>query len=132
MNYSDMDEETREKRKKEQIAFRTKKRNSTRFMLFCSLFEIVETVLIMFVLFVVSAFFVFKVFHLSDQTAQTVVSILLIVIFLGGMILGFLIYKKFVRWYIKKFHMENKLSDEVLIHYFREEELESKKEELRR
>ena len=90
----DLDEETRAKRKKQQVEFRTKKRASTRFMLFCSVFEIIETVLIMFIMFVLSALIVFKVFNATGPTGQLVFQILLVVIFIGGMILGFIIYKK--------------------------------------
>lgn len=125
MDYKDMDDETRERRKREQVAFRTKKRNSVRFMIFSSVFEIIETVLIMFVMFVIASFLTFKVFHAdpNSQLAGTIFQISLVVIFIGGMILGFFIYKKCARWYIKKFKMFDKLNDDVLIHYFKEEEL---------
>jgi len=131
MDYKDMDEETREKRKREQVAFRTKKRNSVRFMLFSSIFEIIETVLIMFVMFIVAAFFMFKVFKATGPAGQTVFQILLIVIFLGGMVAGFFVYKACARWYIKKFKLFDKLNDDVLIHYFKEEELGVQEEKLR-
>lgn len=123
MDTRDLDDEAKEKRKREQIAFRTKKRASVRFMLFSSLFEIFETVLIMFLLFFIVSFFFFRVFNATGPTAQTVFQILLIAIFIGGMILGFIVYKKCARWYIKKFNLKDKLNEEVLIHYFKEEEL---------
>ena len=123
MDYKDMDEETREKRKREQVEYRTKKHNSVRFMIFSSVFEIIETVLIMFILFVICAFIVFKLFKATGPAGQSVFQVLLIVIFLGGMVSGFFVYKKCARWYIKKFKMFDKLNDDVLIHYFKEEEL---------
>jgi len=132
MNYADMDEETKAKRKKEQVEFRTKKRNSFNFMLLSSLFEIVETVLIMFLMFVIAAFVIFKVFKATGPTGQLVFQIILVAIFLGGLVIGFLVYKKCIRWVIKKFNMEDKLNDDILIHYFKDEELKNRKEQLKR
>ncbi|MCQ2584954.1 MAG: hypothetical protein MJ185_05135 [Treponema sp.] len=125
MDYKDMDEETREKRKREQVAYRTKKHNSVRFMILSSVFEIIETVLIMFVLFILTAVVFFKILKVdpSSNVAGTIFMVVLVVIFIGGMILGFIIYKKCARWCIKKFKMFDKLNDDVLIHYFKEEEL---------
>lgn len=123
MEMDKAEEAAREKRKRDQIAFRTKKRFSLHFQIWASLFEIVETVAIMFAMFILSAFLVFTVFKLPDASAQKVISVLMIVIFLGGMILGFIIYKKACRWYIKKFNKKDKLNDEILLHYFKDAEL---------
>ncbi len=124
MDTRDLDEEAKQKRRKEQIEFRTKKRASVRFMLLSSLFEIFETVLIMFLLFFIVSFILFRVFKATGPTGQTVFQILLIAIFIGGMILGFIVYKKCARWYILKFNLKSKLNEEVLIHYFKDEELD--------
>lgn len=123
----DLDEESRAKRKKEQVEFRTKKRTSNTFMFFATIFEIIETLILMIVLFISFAFIIFRVLKLGDsQIGVTIFEIGSLIIFIGGMILGFLIYKKVVRIAIKKMHLEDKLSDEVLNHYIKntKEEME--------
>lgn len=126
MNYDNLDEESRERHKKEQVEYRTKKRNSFRFQLFASLFEIIETVVIMIALIVLAAFIAFGIFHIGDNPDGIGLKVfqgVLVLIFLVGMVLGFIIYKKVVRWYIIKFKKKDKLNQDLLIHYFREEEL---------
>lgn len=123
----DLDEESRAKRKKEQVEFRTKKRTSNTFMFFATIFEIIETLILMIVLFISFAFIIFRVLKLGDsQIGVTIFEVGSLIIFIGGMILGFLIYKKVVRIAIKKMHLEDKLSDEVLNHYIKntKEEME--------
>ncbi len=80
----------------------------------------------MFLLFVIASFLFFSVFHVNpeENVAGIIFQVVLVLIFIGGMILGFFVYKKTARWYIKKFNMKDKLNEEVLIHYFKEEELD--------
>lgn len=134
MDYKDLDDEAKAKRKREQVAFRVKKRTSFRFMLLSSVFEIIETVLIMFVLFVLTSLLFFKVLKIDPAggAGATVFQILLVLIFIAGMILGFIVYKKCARWYILKFNLKDKLNEEVLIHYFKEEEVQKFEENLKR
>ncbi|MCQ2596610.1 MAG: hypothetical protein MJ181_02075 [Treponema sp.] len=134
MDYKDLDEEAKERRKKEQVAFRTKKRNSFRFMLLSSVFEIIETVLIMFLLFVFASLLFFKVFKINPAggVGANIFQIVLVLIFIVGMILGFIVYKKCARWYILKFNLKDKLNDEVLIHYFKEDDIKKFEENLKR
>lgn len=124
MDYQDMDEESRERLKKQQVEYRTKKRYSSSFMILASLFMILETVIIMFASFVLAALLIFKVFNMAESSAGgTVYSIVMVLIFIGGLVTGFLIYTKSVRWAIIKFKLKEKLSDDVLLHYFKKEEL---------
>lgn len=131
MNREDMDEFAYEKRKKDVVEYRVKKRNSTIFMCFASLFEVVETLIIIMLLFTFVFFLLFKVFNIQQnpQLQQMLLPALLFLIFVGGMILGFIIYKKVIRWVIKKFNMEDKLSEDVLYHYRSKEEHKKKQEE---
>lgn len=135
MNREDMDEFAYDKRKKDVVEYRVKKRNSTIFMCFASLFEVVETLIIIMLLFIF-VIFLFKVFDIQQnpQLQQTLLPVLLSVFaFVGGMILGFIIYKKVIRWVIKKFNMEDKLLEDVLYHYRSKEEHKKKqKEDLQR
>lgn len=131
MNFEEIDEESREKRKKEVVEYRTKKRNSLLFMCAASVFEIVETILLMLVLFVLFSFVIFKVLHLSPDVAGTVFGISSVVIFIGGMILGFLIYKRVITWIIEKFNMKDKLSNDVIMHYQKKSKDETEMELIR-
>ena len=123
MDYDNLDQETIEKRKKAQIEARTKKKFSTMFTLTSSIFEIIETIIIMFVLFIGTAFVMFKLLGLDSERAQTVFAILMFVIFFGGLVAGFFVYKAAVRFVVKKFKLKSKLSDEILTHYFKDEEI---------
>lgn len=97
---------------------RTKRKNSTIFMLVTTLIEIAVSLVAIIALFCISAFFIFKVFHAGDTKAGAVIfEILTIVSFIGGMIIGFILYKICARWLIKQFKLEDKLSDDVLMHY---------------
>ncbi len=117
MDYEELDEAEREKRKQEKIKWQAKKRASTLFMICTSVFEILITLIVILLLFVLSAFLVFRVFNANGETGQLVFEILSIIIFIGGMILGYFLYKIIARASIKKFHLEDKLLDEVLLHY---------------
>lgn len=131
MDYSNYDKAEQEKRKKDMIAYRNKKRYSSLFMTLASIFEIIETLIIMFILFFISAFFVFKVFGLTNQTGSKIFSALLVVIFIGGLVLGFFVYKKAISWFIKKRNLEDKLLDEVLDHYVRDKKIAKEEKEAR-
>ncbi|MBR1638545.1 MAG: hypothetical protein IJ688_04075 [Treponema sp.] len=122
----DLDEETRAQRKKEQIEYRNRKKTSTIFMLAASAFEIIETLVIIIALFVLMSFLVFKVLDANQPWVQLLFQISLIVIFIGGIVLGFFIYKKVMKWAIKKFKLEDILLDDVKRHYIKptEDEIE--------
>lgn len=126
LDKENMDPIIYEKRKKEAIEIREKKRKSAVFMFFASLFEIIETLIIVILLFLLTMFLCFKVFKLNEnqELQQMLLPALMFFVFIGGMILGFIVYKKVVRWAIKKFKLEDKLSEEVLYHYRSKEENE--------
>ncbi len=126
MDTPDLDEEEKARRKAESIAYRNKKRYSSIFMLCASVFEILESLAIMFVMFFIAAFFIFRVFKATGPTGQVLFQVLMILIFISGLILGFLVYKKTVTWVIKKYKLEDKLLDEVLLHYTKKDDLEEK------
>ena len=131
MDYTEYDKAEQEKRKQDQIAYRNKKKYSSLFLFFASLFEIAETFLLIFAGIIIISFFMFKVFHLSPETYSTLFSILLIVNLVGGLILGFVIYKKAIIWFIKKRHLEEKLSEEIVDHYLRDPKKEKKNKQTR-
>lgn len=114
---SDLDEKVKAQRKKDAVDYRTKKKNSNLFLFCSSIFEVVETILIIMVLFIVFSFFMFRVFNATGDLAQKIFSIMTIVIFVGGLVLGFIVHKKVLGWVIEKFNLEDKLSKEVLDHY---------------
>ena len=128
---SDLDEKVKEQRKKDAVDYRTKKKNSNLFLFCGSIFEVVETILIIMVLFIVFSFLMFRVFNATGDIGQKIFSIMTIVIFVGGLVLGFIVYKKVLGWVIEKFNLEDKLSKEVLDHYNKRTK-EEKEAELRK
>lgn len=130
MDYSNLDEEEQKRRKEQAVIWRTKKKNSTLFMIATTIFEIIVSLLIISALFIFSAFLIFKVFKVGDTQAGAIIfEVLTIVTFIGGMYLGFIVYKLGARWAIKQFKLEDKLSDDVLMHYkkYTKEEKEAMK-----
>lgn len=128
---SDLDEKVKAQRKKDAVDYRTKKKNSNLFLFCGSIFEVVETILIIMVLFIVFSFLMFRVFNATGDIGQKIFSIMTIVIFVGGLVLGFIVYKKVLGWVIEKFNLEDKLSKEVLDHY-KKRTKEEKEAELRK
>lgn len=127
----DLDEESYKKRKLEQVEYRNKKRYSSIFMFAATIFEILETMAIMLVLFIITAFILLKLFNPENAAVQIAFQISTVVIFIGGLVLGFLIYKKVIQWAIKKFHLEDKLLDDVKSHYIKPSK-EEREAELKR
>lgn len=127
MDYTELDQEEQERRKKDQIAFRNKKRNSRILLFFGCIFEIIETLFIVLALFLISTAIFARV--LPEEIAGKVISISSIVVFFGGLFLGFLVYRTVIRFIIKKFKLEDKLSDEVIKQYSKvsKEEIEASK-----
>lgn len=119
MDHVDFDEEELARRKKESVEWRNKKRTSSTFTVLLTLFEIFITLVIMIGLFLLVAFFLFRVFKIDPniQSVQVGFEISMVVIFFGSLVLGFFCYKALARWAIKKFQLEDKLTDDVLLHY---------------
>lgn len=133
MDMPDLDEEEKARRKKEAVEYRNKKHISAIFMILMSIFEIVETVLIMVLMFVLMSVLLIKVFNFDMNAAfgQITFQAMCILIFMSSMILGFLIYKKFAKFIIKKFNLEQKLSEDVIAHYKPRDKIKEK-EKLKR
>lgn len=131
MDMQDLDEEEKARRKKDIVEYRTKKTKSTIFMICAAAFEIVETALIMLVLFLLVSFVLFRCFNPQNPTIQVLFEVFSILIFIGSMFIGFLIYKKVMRWVIVKFKLEDVLLKDVLEHYIKKSKSEIE-EELRR
>lgn len=117
MKFEEIDESLSEEKKQAQIQYRTKKNFSRIFMFFACIYEIIETLLVILGLFLLITVIMFRLFGATGTTAQTVFSIMTVVIFFGGLFLGFFIYKKTLGWVIEKFKLEEKLTKEILMHY---------------
>ncbi|MCQ2591166.1 MAG: hypothetical protein MJ188_00150 [Treponema sp.] len=127
MDTPDYEDYEQKRRKEEMIKYRTKKRNTSIFMTVATIFNIVLSLIIILLLFVILTFFMFKVFHGEGETAMQIFRIAMIVIFFGGLFLGFIIYKQVIRWAIKKFNLEEKLLDEIIERYIKDTKLETEK-----
>ena len=117
MDMTEEEKAERENRRKLEIERRNKARNSRLFLLFGSVFEIVETLLVILGLFILFSFLIFKVFKLPEEAAKTIYQFCTIVSFIGGLFLGFVIYKNCANFVIEKFNLADKLSNDVLGHY---------------
>lgn len=117
MDMTDEEKAERLERQKKELELRAKKRNS-RLFLFCgSIFEIIETLAVIVLLFLFFSFLIFRVFQLPEATARTIFQFSTIVSFIGGLFLGFMIYKSCANFVIEKFNLTDKLSNEILGHY---------------
>ncbi len=117
MEMTDAEKEERLARQKKELELKEKRRNSRLFLFFGSIFEIVETLAVILLLFVFFSFLIFRVFKLPEEAAKTIFQLCTIVSFIGGLFLGFVIYKTFANFIIEKFNLIDKLSNEVLGHY---------------
>ena len=91
MDQPDLDEESKKARKAQVVAWREKKRFSTIFMLLASLFEIAESILVILVLFLLSSIFFLKILDQSNPTVQFAFEISTLFVFVGGIVIGFII-----------------------------------------
>ncbi len=117
MDMTQIDQEEKENRFKAELALREKKRNSRLFIFIGSIFEIVETLLVIVGLFVFFSFLIFKVFKLPEEAARMIFQVSTIISFVGGLFLGFVIYRTCANFVIEKFNLSDKLTGEVLSHY---------------
>lgn len=117
MDMTEEEKAERLERQKQELERRAKTRNSRLFLFFGSIFEILETLAVILVLFLFFSVLIFKVFNLPEGIARTVFQFSTIVSFIGGLFLGFIIYKNCARLVIEKFNLTDKLSKEVLFHY---------------
>ena len=131
MDMTDAEKEERLQRQKLELERRAKKRNSRIFLFFGSIFEIVETLAVILLLFIFFSFLVLKLFKLPEAAATTIMQFSTIVSFVGGLFLGFIIYKRCARFVIEKFNLTDKLSNEVLGHYAKRDK-EAEKQEMKK
>lgn len=119
MEYQEHDEEEMKKRKQDQIAWRNQKRTTDLFTFIMTVIEILVTLAVILVLFLITAKICFTVGDPNEAAVQKVFLILMVVVFFGGLFLGFILFRLIARWSIKHFELENKLTEEVLNHYLK-------------
>lgn len=113
-----MDEyELTPEQKKERIEAQRKKRNTNLFLFCTVIIQVVVTLVIIVALFVVSLILVSLIFGKDSDWAPKIMSALMLAEFIGGLILGFIVFSAIVRLIIRKFHLEDKLTKEVLDRY---------------
>lgn len=127
----ELDEEEKARRRKESIAWRNQKRTANTFLFLTTLLEIVVTVIIMVALFLIAAKITFSCGDPNNINVQKVFLVLLLIIFFGSLVLGFIVYKWLSRIIIKKMHLEEKLPEDVMMH-FRSKKEDSINAELKR
>lgn len=127
MNTENLSEDEKERRKQQQIEYRNKKRFSSVFLFIATIFEIIETFLIILVLIVGSIALVTRFVDVSSALFSNILGIIIIVFSLGGLVIGFIIYKKAMGWAINKFNLKDKLLDDVTSHYIKSDEQEKLK-----
>lgn len=120
--FEPVDEAKEAERKASLIALRNQRRKSTIFMLCASVLQIIVTLVVIIALFV-AAILLFKVFNIGIDSMSTFFSLMMVVVFGGGMVLGFKIYKNIIRRVIASNELYKVLRKDDTIHYFTEEEL---------
>ena len=110
----EFDEKEKERRKKDQIEYRTKQKTSNIFLFFGTIFEIIITLTIVMALVLLEAIIILKWMNLPDNVKGNVFQFVSVAGLIGGIVLGFMTYKALGRLVIKKFHLEDKLREDVL------------------
>ena len=126
MNMDNLDEEEKARHKQEKIEYRNKKRFSSIFLFIATVFEIIETFLIILLLIIGSVAITTRFVDVNSALFSNILGIIIIVFSLGGLIIGFIIYKKAMGWAINKFNLKDKLLDDVISHYIKKDENEEK------
>lgn len=126
MNMDNLDEEEKARHKQQQVEYRNKKRFSSIFLFIATIFEIIETFIIILLLIIGSVAITAKFVDVNSALFSNILGIIIIVFSLGGLIIGFIIYKKAMGWAINKFNLKDKLLDDVTSHYIKKDENEEK------
>lgn len=126
MNMDNLDEQEKARRKQQQIEYRNKKRFSSLFLFIATIFEIIETILIILVLLIGAIAITSGFVDINTPLFSNLLGVIIIVFSLGGLVLGFIIYKKAMGWAINKFNLKDKLLDDVTSHYIKKNENEDK------
>lgn len=130
MEYKEHDEAELARRKADQIEWRKIKKTTNLFTFVMTIIEILVTLAVILVLFLLTAKITFAIGDPNAEATQRVFLILMLVVFFGGLFIGFILFKLIARWSISHFELEDKLTEEVLNHYskkFREEQEAKKK-----
>ena len=133
MEKGDLSEEEYNRRKQEVIAAQKKKNFSNIFVLCASLFLIIETMIILGILMVpLFAIFSHLIPRFNNSTAIGMAfAVTQMVFFVGGLILGFMLFRFVMNYIIRHYHLEDKLTESVKSHYLKKTK-EEKEMELRR
>ncbi|MFA6857388.1 MAG: hypothetical protein WCR31_09280 [Treponema sp.] len=99
------------------------KHRSTIFMIIASVVEIIVTLIIMVGLYIFTAWLIYKVFK---STSPVPFQIAYPLIFIFGMVLGFIVYKRIIRFGIDKFHLKDKIRPDIIDHYLTRKEWKAK------
>ena len=126
MNMDNLNEEEKARHKQQQVAYRNKKRFSSIFLFIATIFEIIETFLIILLLIIGSVAITTRFVDVNSALFSNILGIIIIVFSLGGLIIGFIIYKKAMGWAINKFNLQDKLLEDVTSHYIKKNEEEEK------
>ncbi|MCQ2578796.1 MAG: hypothetical protein MJ176_09740 [Treponema sp.] len=105
------------------IKARTIKKSSNTFLAFACLLQITITVLVILALIILVALFAFKVMRLTSENVGSFFTVFMVIVMGGGLVLGFMIYKRLIRLIVAKTGWFKKLSDDVMTHYFLEDEI---------
>ena len=126
MNMDNLNEEEKARHKQQQVEYRNKKRFSSIFLFIATIFEIIETFIIILLLIIGSIAITTRFVDVNSTLFSNILGIIIIVFSLGGLVIGFIIYKKAMGWAINKFNLKDKLLDDVTSHYIKKNEEEEK------
>lgn len=120
----ELTEEEKERRKQEQIQYRTRQKTTNVFMFWSTILNVIVTFALVIILIVFSVI-ALKLLPLSNEVKTVVFNVFSIVALIGGIVLGFKINKMIGRWVINKWNLKDKLRDEVLNQYKTRDEYET-------
>ena len=126
MNMDNLNDEEKARHKQQQVEYRNKKRFSSIFLFIATIFEIIETFIIILLLIIGSIAITTRFVDVNSALFSNILGIIIIVFSLGGLVIGFIIYKKAMGWAINKFNLKDKLLDDVTSHYIKKNEEEEK------
>ena len=126
MNMDKLNDEEKARHKQQQVEYRNKKRFSSIFLFIATIFEIIETFIIILLLIIGSIAITTRFVDVNSALFSNILGIIIIVFSLGGLVIGFIIYKKAMGWAINKFNLKDKLLDDVTSHYIKKDENEEK------
>ncbi|MBQ9495519.1 MAG: hypothetical protein IJR50_07775 [Treponema sp.] len=106
-----------EEEKKRHAELRKKseqKRNTVIFMLCVSIVEVALMLAFMVAFYILAAVVIYRVFNAQSAVPMQIMSPLA---FIGGVVVGFILHKKIMCFFINILHLQNKLQDGIADHY---------------